>query len=176
MQLNLVNFNCREFHPWDDDHTSFAFDNCEEKKTSTCLNKETLVHGPRFKSIFSGVGRFPVEPVNIQLSDDAVLIQKPARHVPMSLKDKLEQEIHSMEKQGIISELDHNQATEWLNSFVVVKKPNGDLRICLDPTNLNKYIVRPVCNSNTLDEVSFKLKDAKFFLVFNATKGFFIFC
>ena len=43
----------------------------------------------------------------------------------------------------------------------------------LDPTNQNKYIVRPVCNLNTLDEVSFKLKDTKFFLVFDATKGHF---
>ena len=50
--------------------------------------------------------------MNIQLFDDAVLIQKPARHVPMSLKDKFEQEIHSMEKQDIISKLDCNQATE----------------------------------------------------------------
>ena len=72
-----------------------------------------------------------------------------------------------MEKQGIISKPDHNQATEQLNSFVVVKKPN--------PTDLNKYIMKPVYNLNTLDEVSFKLKDAKFFLVFDATKGFFIF-
>ena len=43
----------------------------------------------------------------------------------------------------------------------------------MDQTDLNKYIVRPVCNSNTLDEVSLKLKDAKFFSVFDATKGFF---
>ena len=125
MQINLVNFNCRVSDSWDDDHTSFAF-NIYEEKTGTFLNKETLVEGPRFKSIFSGVGRFPVEPVNIQLSDDTVLIQKPARCVPMSLKDKFEQEIHGVEKQGIISKLHHNQATEWLNSFVVNKKPNGD--------------------------------------------------
>ena len=144
------------------------------KKTGTILNKETLIHGPRFKSIFSGVARFPVEPVNIQLPDDAVLVQKPAKHVPMSLKEKFEQEIHNMEQQGIISKVDCNQVTEWLNSFVVVKKPNSDLRICLDPTNLNKYIFRPVCNFNTLDKVSFKVKDAKFLSVFDATKGFFI--
>ena len=35
------------------------------------------------------------------------------------------------------------------------------------PTNLNKCI----CNSNTLDEESFKLNDAKFFSVFDTTKG-----
>ena len=171
MRLNLVNFNCRVSDSWDNDQTSIAFDRYEEE-TGSILKKEILVHRPRFKSIFSGVGRFPVEPVNIQLSDDGVLIQKPARCVPMSLKDKFEQEIHSMEKQGIASKLDCNQATEWQNSFVVVKKPSGDLRTCLDPTNLNKYIVRPVCNLNTLGEVSFKFKEAKF-SVFDATKGFF---
>ena len=126
MQLNLANFNYRVSESWDDGHTSFAFDSCEEK-TSTFLNKDTLVHGARFKSIFPGVGRFPVESVNIQLSDDAVLIQKPARHVPISLIDIFEQAICSMEKQSIISKLDSNQATEWLNSFVVVMKSSGDL-------------------------------------------------
>ena len=54
-----------------------------------------------------------------------------------------------------------------------MKKPNGSLRICLDHTDLNKYIVRPVCNSRTLDDVSHQLKDAKYFSVFDATKGFF---
>ena len=79
--------------------------------------------------------------MNIQLSDDAVPAQKPARCVSVPLKDIFEQEIHSMEQQSIISMLDCNQATEWFNSFVVVKRPNGDLSICLYPTNLNKCIV-----------------------------------
>ena len=68
---------------------------------------------------------------------------------------KFEDEIHSIERQGIISKLDRNTmeqgtisnlnrntATEWLNSFFIVKKPNGDFRVCLDLTDLNKYVVR----------------------------------
>ena len=80
-----------------------------------------------------------------------------------------------MEKAGIISKLDHNTPTPWLNSYIIVKKVNGSLRICLDPTDLNKYIyiIRPVCNSHTLHDVSDLLKDAKHFSVFDATKGFF---
>ena len=154
--MEYLNHGMVRIHHW-------PFDSCEEK-SGTTLKKEMLVNGPRFKSIFSGVGRFPVEPVNVQLTDDAVHVQKPACRVPVSLKEKLELKIKSMEKQGIISKLDCNTATECLNSFVVLKKPNGDLRMCLDPTNLNKYTVRPVC--------SFKLKDTKFFSVFDATKGF----
>ena len=38
-----------------------------------------------------------------------------------------------MVKAGILTKLDKNQATEWLNSFVVVRKPSGKLRVCLDP-------------------------------------------
>ena len=45
-----------------------------------------------------------------------------------------------MEKAGIISKLDCNTPSPWLNSYVIVKKPNGSLRICLYPTDLNKYI------------------------------------
>ena len=78
-----------------------------------------------------------------------------------------------MEKAGIISRLHRNTPTPWLNSYVIVKKPNGSLRICLDPTDLNKYIVHPVCNSRMLDDVSHQLKDAKYFSVFDASKGFF---
>ena len=76
-----------------------------------------------------------------------------------------------MVKDGILTKLDKNQATEWLNSFVVVRKPSGKLRICLDPTDLNPHIIRPVCNSNTLDDVVHKLRKAKYYAVFDAIKA-----
>ena len=90
------------------------------------------------------------------------------------MKERFRKELQSMAKAGIISKLGRNTPTLWLNSYVIVKKPNGSLRICLDPTNLNKYIVQPICNSRTLDDVSHQLKEAKFFSVFDATKGFFL--
>ena len=74
MQLNLVSFNCRVSKSWDGYDTSFAFNSCEER-SHTILNKDILVNRPRFKSIYSGVGRFPVEPVDIQLTNDAVLFR-----------------------------------------------------------------------------------------------------
>ena len=110
--------------------------------------------------------------MDIVLSEDNELVQKPARRVPVAMKEKFRKELQSMAKAGIISKLDRNTPTPWLNSYVIVKKPNGSLRICLDHTDLNKYIVRPVCNSRTLDDVSHQLKDAKYFSVFDATKDF----
>ena len=95
--------------------------------------------------------------------------------MPLALKNQFKQELDNMVSQDILSKLDDANVNEpeWLNSFVVVKKPNGKLHICLNPTDLNPYIVRPVCNARTLDEIVALLKDAVHFAVFDSTKGFF---
>ena len=41
---------------------------------------------------FLAIVRFPIAPVNIQLTDDAVPVQKLAYRVPVSLKEKFENE------------------------------------------------------------------------------------
>ena len=183
--LNLISIHCHVTDKWssdslspmssypnqDNDSCISVFDVVEEKPGSM-LTKQAITGG-HFSKIFSGIGPFQIEPVSIVLSEDVKPVQKPARRVPVVLKEKFKQELKSMEKAGIISKLDHNTLTPWLNSYAIVKIPNGNLRICLDPTDLNKYIVRPVCNSRTLDDVSHLLKDAKHFSVFDATKVFF---
>ena len=87
------------------------------------------------------MGHFLIEPVDIVLSEDNEPVQKPAHRVPVAMKEKFRKELQSMAKAGIISKLDRNTLTPWLNSYVIVNKPNGSLMICLDPTDLNKYIV-----------------------------------
>ena len=110
-----------------------------EEQSGSVLSKEQIING-RFKRIFSGVGCFPIEPVDIVLSEDNEPVQKPAHRVPVAMKEKFRKELQSMAKAGIISK-DRNTPTPWLNSHVIVKKLNGSLRTCLDPTDLNKYIV-----------------------------------
>ena len=77
------------------------------------------------------------------MKDDAQMVQKPPRKVPLAMKRPFKEELDRMEKAGIISKYDSisGPAPEWLNSFVTVRKPNGSLRICLDLTDLNKHIV-----------------------------------
>ena len=78
--VNLVSFNCRVSKSWDGDDTWFAFDSYEEK-SGTIMNKDTLLNRPRFKSIFFGIGGVPVELVYIQLTNDAIPVQRPACRV-----------------------------------------------------------------------------------------------
>jgi hypothetical protein len=68
------------------------------------------------------------------------------------LKDKVKDELNRMEARGIITKAE--QPTKWVNPIVVVKKPNGDVRICLDPVDLNKVIRREHYPLKTVEEVA----------------------
>ena len=126
------------------------------------LTKQAIINHPRYVSLFSGIGHFRCKPVHIMMRHNSTPVQKPPRKVPIAMKEKFKQELDEMEAQGIMSKYDDCYISpEWLNSFVIVKKGNGSLCICLDPTDLNKEIIRLVCNSQTMDDVVHKLKDAK---------------
>ena len=102
-------------------------------------------------------------------------VQKPPRRVPYAMKDKFKQELNSMKAQGIISKYDGcDVSPEWLNTFVIVKKLSGALCICLDPTDLNREIIWPVCNAQTMNDVIHKLQHAKY-LLYSIPTGFFTF-
>ena len=75
---------------------------------------------PQYKHLFKGIGKFNVTPVSITLKDDAQLVQKPPRKVPLAMKRPFKEELDRMEKAGIISKYDSTSgpAPEWLNSFV----------------------------------------------------------
>ena len=61
------------------------------------------------------------------------------------------------------------QATPLINSFVLVegkyKLGNLQLRICLDPTNLNKTIVHEPCHFKTPDDIAHLLAEASIITV-----------
>ena len=64
----------------------------------------------------------------------------PPRRVPLELKSKLKVKLDRMEKGNTIIKV--NTPTKWVSSLLLKEKPNGELRVCLDPTDLNKAIMR----------------------------------
>ena len=175
LNLGLTCFDCPEYNNWHDKQDlSQSIDSIQKNSKLTDLTKESIVNHPKYSHLFRGIGRFKCNPVHITTRQNGVPIQKPPRKVPIAMCEQFKKELDSMEDQGIISKFDgRDMSPKWLNSFIIVKKPNGSLRICIDPTDLNKEIVRPVCNSQTMDDVIEKLKGAKYFAVFDTSKGFF---
>ena len=69
-----------------------------------------------------------------------------------------------------------HQATLWINSFVLIegkdKLGKFKLRICLDPTNLNKAIVCEPYNFKTPEDIAHLLADACIITVGDCRKGY----
>ena len=182
--LKLIKLNAPMYNTWSSNNpvstiaavgTDQNHDTVQNNEVPEKLTKQWIINSPKYRHLFQGIGKFKINPVSVTLQKDTTPVQKPPQKVPLAMQKAFKEELDSMEQQGIISKYDtkRNKAPEWLNSFVIVKKPNGKLHVCLDPTDLNQYIVRPVCNSLTLDEIVDRLKGAVFFAVFNTTKGFF---
>ena len=56
--------------------------------------------------------------------------------------------------------------------MVTVVKANGDVRICIDPKDLNKAISRKHYPMNTVKEAVANIPKAKVFIKVDATSGF----
>ena len=63
------------------------------------------------------------------------------------------------------------EPTPWVNSITIVRKP-GKLRVCLDPTKLNKAVLRGPYPTRTIEEVASHIHRAKYFTVLDASSGY----
>ena len=95
---------------------------------------------------------------------------EPCRHVAFKLMSKLKLELRRMQRAGIITKVD--KPTDFVSSLVLVAKEDGSIRVCLDPQCLNECIKREPIQLPTLEEISAKVKNAKYFTKLDANKAF----
>ena len=92
------------------------------------------------------------------------------RRVPIPLLPKLQAELERMEELGVISKVD--EPTDWCSGMVVVPKPGGGVRICVDLTKLSSFVKRERHLLPSVDHVLAQLGDAKVFSKLDANSGF----
>ena len=110
---------------------------------------------------------------HIELEKDVKPISYGAcRSVPDPYLPALQRELDTLVQQGIIEPITYS--TPWLHPIVVVpKKGTTDIRLCVDFSKLNKYVIRPVNPQPTPWETVRNLpKGVKHFAVFDALKGY----
>ena len=106
----------------------------------------------------------------ISLKENAHPVVNAPRKVPAAMKPKILAELTRMEKLGVIRKI--HEPTDWVSSMVIVHKPDGVVRVCIDPFHLNKAIKRQHYPMNTIEEITAKLAGAKFFTKLDAVSGF----
>lgn len=92
-----------------------------------------------YNHLFHGRGRLG-DDYKIQTDESITPIVNAPRKVPFTLMKDLKKKLFDMEKLGYIKKV--VKPSDWVSSLVVVRKPNGKLRVCIDPSNLNKSIKR----------------------------------
>ena len=123
-----------------------------------------------FPTMFDGtVGLFEGE-AQLTLTDDARPVQLAPRAVPQSILPKLKAELDKMEREGIIRPCP--EVTDWVHNLVTVIKKDGSLRVCLDPRNLNKYLVRTVHHTASWEDVQHSLCHGRIFSTLDAKSGY----
>ena len=126
-----------------------------------------------FHDIFEGLGCLPGKH-KIIIKEDAQPIIHPCRKTPFAVRDKLKIELNRMVDPGVIEKV--GEPTEWVNSLVTVLKKNGDIRVCLDPRDLNRAIKREHYKLPTREEVMAQFSNARYFSKLDASQGFWQLC
>ena len=128
---------------------------------------ETIVN--QYTDVFKGFGVLPFT-YKIQLRDDAQPVIHAPRRIPAPLRERLKQELDRMLSLGVIKKVE--EPTEWVNLMVIVRKSNGELRVCMDPKDLNNNIKREHYQIPTRDEITSEMAGAKYFSKLDASQGF----
>ena len=81
-------------------------------------------------------------PMKILLKEDAIpYAVNGERHIPFAQRAYVRRMLDDLVAQSIIAPV--AEPTEWAHPLVVVGKPNGKLRLCVDLTKLNQHVKRP---------------------------------
>ena len=138
----------------------------DQEDNSDTSTAENMVN--EFADVFTGLGTIKVG-AKIHIDKNVSPTVDPPRRIPHAIIDKVKKELDKMLSLGVIVE--QIEPTSWVSSITIVKKPDK-IRICLDPTKLNRAIKRGQYPTKTIEEVVANTAGAKFFSVIDANCGY----
>ena len=121
-----------------------------------------------YADLCKGLGQLPGV-YKIKLKPNTVPVIQPPRRIPHAIRDKVKEELDRMESLGVI--VKQREPTPWVNGMVVVQK-GQKLRICIDPTQLNKWIMREHHPTVTVEEVAAQIRNATKFTKLDARHSY----
>jgi hypothetical protein len=142
---------------------TYTIENCAKVTDSTSEMVD------QNQDLFAGLGCIPGEH-RLSLNTEVTPVVSPCRKIPFAMHEKLQDELKRMEDMEVIcKETEH---TDWVSLIVIVPKKDGQIRVCLDPIQLNKAIQGEHCKLPTRDEIHAKFKNAHYFSKLDARTGF----
>ncbi|XP_054275642.1 uncharacterized protein K02A2.6-like [Macrosteles quadrilineatus] len=124
-----------------------------------------------FASIFEEkIGCVPNIQVSLTLRDDTKPVFTKERDVPYALRERVEKELESLEKEGIITPI---ATSDWRSPLVIIPKPDGGLRLCVDyKCGVNERLVSANFPIRTVEDVLNSLRNSKYFCKLDLYKAY----
>ena len=81
--------------------------------------------------------------------------------MPLSVRESVSKELKRLQDEDIIEPV--HEAAEWISPTVIVTKPNGTIRLCVDLRSVNQAIVVDTYPLPDIDELFIQLEGATYF-------------
>ena len=124
----------------------------------------------QYYNVFEGLGCVTDIRYHIRIDPTKTPVIHPPRRVPITLRPRIQEELERLESLDVIEKA--TEPTNWVNSMVTIIKPNGSLRICIDPRNLNQAIQQEHYPMQTIEEVITQMPNDTYFSVLDASSGY----
>ena len=105
----------------------------------------------QYAKLFTGVGKLTDYQATIHIDTSVPPIAQKPRHIPFALQEKVASRLDDLLAKDIIERVPG--PTSWVSPVVIVPKPNGDVRLCVDMRQANTAVVRERYPIPTVDEV-----------------------
>ena len=94
----------------------------------------------------------------------------PPRLVPVALKERLKNELERLTQGKVISPI--QEPTDWVLSMIASKKPDGNIRLCIDPHHLKLALKRSHYPLPVIKEILPEFSKAKALSKVDLKEGF----
>ena len=121
-----------------------------------------------FADVFTCVGKLKNYQLKLHVDKTVQPTAQPVRRLPFGLREKVDKKLDELLEKEIIKEVS-NTPTTWLSPLVVVPKPDGEIRVCVDMRRANESIVSSI---PTIEEVLQDLSGSTVFSKLDLKWGF----
>ncbi len=126
-----------------------------------------LAHNPELAS--KDIGTFPGFQHRIKLAPDAVPVAVKTQQVPYAIEGKVADAVRLLNEQGICEKAAKG---DWAHPLVTPAKPDGTVRMTMDLSRLNKFVIPVRYPLPTLPEVFQKVQGSAFLSPLDLMKAY----
>ena len=106
----------------------------------------------------------------LKINENVKPVIMPSKRIPIALRPILKNELDRLENKQVIAKIE--EPTEWVSQVVLTKKKNGKARLCIDPRELNKALLREHYTLPIMDDILHELGESKFFSKADLANGY----